>query len=433
MRRSASGRARSRTASSSSTAPRSGSRASTATSTIRTRAMSSPRSPCARDIELMKQANVNAVRTCHYPERSALVRALRRIRPLRRRRSRHRIPRHGLRPEPGQGPGLGPGPPRPGRAHGRARQEPPLGHHLVARQRGRRRRQFRASLRLAQEARSVAARPVRAGRAAVPHGHLLPDVRFDREHGQVRLDEADAAPHPVRIRPLHGQLDRQPPGLLGRDRKSRPAPGRFHLGLGRPGLRRQDRHGPVLLGLRRRLRPLRRPVGPELLLQRHRRARPDAAPRLLRGEEGLSVRQVPRRRPRSRERSRSTNRYDFIGLERFDLDWELVGRRASRCASGTVAKPAVAPRAQPRSSGCPSPASSPSRASSISSTSRSGRRAASPGLPKGHIVAAEQIALPGRRSGLPGGGIRPAAACGRGRAALHPRSQATDSPFASTV
>ena len=45
-RRSASGRARSRTASSSSTASRSGSRASTATSTIRTRAMSSPRSPC---------------------------------------------------------------------------------------------------------------------------------------------------------------------------------------------------------------------------------------------------------------------------------------------------------------------------------------------------------------------------------------------------
>ncbi len=50
--------------------------------------------------------------------------------------------------------------------------------------------------------------------------------------------------------------------------------------------------------------------------------------------------------------------------------------------------------AEASSSGCPSPASRPSPASSISSTSLSAPATPSPGLPKGHVVAAEQIALP---------------------------------------
>ena len=49
------------------------------------------------DIRLMKQFNINAVRTSPLPERPALVRAVRRVRPLRRRRGQHRVARHGLR------------------------------------------------------------------------------------------------------------------------------------------------------------------------------------------------------------------------------------------------------------------------------------------------------------------------------------------------
>jgi len=86
------------------------------------------------------------------------------------------------------------------------------------------------------------------------------------------------------------------------------------------------------------------------------------------------------------------NRYDFIGLERFDLDWELAAS-GRRVASGTVPKPAVAPHGSsiirlplPRF------APEPGREYFLNVSLRV--RQAAPGLPRGHIIAAEQLALP---------------------------------------
>ncbi len=146
-------------------------------------------------------------------------------------------------------------------------------------------------------------RPVQYERAELRAHTDIYCPMYESIEGMLKYARIEAGPaaHPVRVRPRHGQLHRQPPGLLGRHRVPRPAPGRLHLGLGRPGLRGQERQGRVLLGLRRRLRPGRRAVRPELLLQRPGRPRPDAPPRPLRGQEGLPVRQVPAGRPRRRQ------------------------------------------------------------------------------------------------------------------------------------
>ena len=120
-------------------------------------------------------------RRSHLPlsQRSALVRAVRRVRAVRDRRSQHRIARHGLRPRvAGKGPRLEEGPPGPHAADGRTRQEPSVDHHLVAGQRSGQRRQFRCHLRLDQTTRSLATGALRTGRVRGPqHRHLLSDVR----------------------------------------------------------------------------------------------------------------------------------------------------------------------------------------------------------------------------------------------------------------
>ena len=88
------------------------------------------------------------------------------------------------------------------------------------------------------------------------------------------------------------------------------------------------------------------------------------------------------------------NRYDFIGLDRFDLTWDLTAD-GQVVASGTVAKPAVAPHGSmvvqiplPRS------APAPEKEAFLNVSLRA--REASPGIPKGHVVAAEQLPFPAR-------------------------------------
>ncbi len=104
------------------------------------------------------------------------------------------------------------------------------------------------------------------------------------------------------------------------------------------------------------------------------------------------------------------NRYAFIGLDRFDLGWEVLedGRTV---ASGAVAGPAVAPGAS-RTFRLPLPpaAAAPGRERFLDLALRT--RQASPGLPERHVVAAEQLALPAaeERTGEPGPGPAAAAA-----------------------
>jgi beta-galactosidase len=95
------------------------------------------------------------------------------------------------------------------------------------------------------------------------------------------------------------------------------------------------------------------------------------------------------------------NRYDFISLDRFDLDWELSAS-GKRMASGTVARPAVAPRAA-RSFSLPLPKFQPQPGVEYFLNVSLRTRDAGPGLPKGHIVAAGQMPFPA-------GGLAPAAA-----------------------
>ena len=117
-----------------------------------------------RDIQLMKQFNINAVRTCHYPndprwydlcDQYGLYVV-----------DEANIESHGMGygdEVPGQESRLEGGPPGPDHPDGGAGQEPPLGHHLVAGQRGRRRAELRRDLRLGQGPRP--GRPVHYERA----------------------------------------------------------------------------------------------------------------------------------------------------------------------------------------------------------------------------------------------------------------------------
>ena len=86
------------------------------------------------------------------------------------------------------------------------------------------------------------------------------------------------------------------------------------------------------------------------------------------------------------------NRYDFIGLDRFDLVWELTANGKS-VASGTVPKPAVAPHGS-TTIGLPLPRfqAQPGLEYFLNLSLRA--REALPGVPKGHVVAAEQLAFP---------------------------------------
>ncbi|MGZ5554228.1 MAG: glycoside hydrolase family 2 TIM barrel-domain containing protein [Candidatus Aminicenantales bacterium] len=86
------------------------------------------------------------------------------------------------------------------------------------------------------------------------------------------------------------------------------------------------------------------------------------------------------------------NRYDFIGLDRFDIDWALAAS-GKTLASGKLRAPAVAPRgvAVVR---LPLPRFAPEAGREYFLTVSLRSRESSPGVPKGHVVASEQFLLP---------------------------------------
>ncbi len=86
------------------------------------------------------------------------------------------------------------------------------------------------------------------------------------------------------------------------------------------------------------------------------------------------------------------NRYAFLGLDRFDLGWELAAD-GKALAEGTVDRPAVAPGGS-RVVRLPLPKFHPRPGVEYFLTLSLRTREAGPGVPRGHVVAAEQLPFP---------------------------------------
>ena len=86
------------------------------------------------------------------------------------------------------------------------------------------------------------------------------------------------------------------------------------------------------------------------------------------------------------------NRYDFIGLDRFDLVWELTAD-GQLMTSGRIERPAVAPGAA-KVFRVPLPKFQPQPGAEYFLNLSLRTREAGPGAPKGHVVATEQFRLP---------------------------------------
>jgi beta-galactosidase len=86
------------------------------------------------------------------------------------------------------------------------------------------------------------------------------------------------------------------------------------------------------------------------------------------------------------------NRYDFIGLDRFDLAWELTAD-GQIMTSGRIERPAVAPGAA-KVFRVPLPKFQPQPGAEYFLNLSLRTREAGPGVPKGHVLATEQFRLP---------------------------------------
>ncbi len=175
------------------------------------------------------------------PERSVLARALRPLRPLRRRRGEHRVARVLRRavPRPGVPQRSGSSASRTWSSATRTTRASSSGRSATR----------AATARTTTRPRAGCARATRRGRCttrarsratgrrrACCHGRRLPDVRRRRVGGALGADghRRPAPADPLRVLARDGQLERRPVGLLGRVPRPRRAAGRVHLGVGRP-------------------------------------------------------------------------------------------------------------------------------------------------------------------------------------------------------
>ena len=194
-----------------------------------------------KDFELMKQHNINAIRTSHYPQQ-------RRFYELCDEYgfyvcSEANVENHGWR----------------GFANDRSCWPIVLDRELnmyertknfLARQRGRQRRELHQGVRRAAREGEDASRSLRRCRHGRQHRYHLANVPFGADPALDGQPRADQTLHKLRVFALHGQQHGRPRGSLECVLQRAPAPGRLHLGLGGPGsMDRQGRRR--LLGLRR--------------------------------------------------------------------------------------------------------------------------------------------------------------------------------------
>ena len=245
------------------------------------------------------------------PEPAPLLRVDRRVRPLRGGRAEHRVARDGLpaRGDPRRASRVAGRAPRPDRADGHPGPEPPVGDHLVARQRGRRRRELRRHLGVDPGERPLAADPLRAGRRAGRRGHRGSHVRPSLLARALRRLPVGKTLPARRVRARHGEQRGEPGRLLGGDRQRSEARRRVHLGLGGPGDPPRRRLRPAVLGLRGRHRAAGDPHRRQLPGERTGVGRPETPPARFRGQEGVPAPPDPGApRPLGADRGRESPR-----------------------------------------------------------------------------------------------------------------------------
>ena len=267
-----------------------------------------------KDIRLMKQFNVNAVRTSHYPNSPAWYDLCDRYGIYVMDEANIEVPP--LRQQPAQPPdqrsGVADGIPRPRGAHGGARQESPVGGDLVDGQRD------PATDRTPP--RPISGRRQRDPSRPVPlRGHDQPrrlatptsirsctrrPERVKRLAARASRDAAD----PLRVLARHGQLQRRPEGILGHLLLRHQRAGRLRLGLGGPGDPRCRSRASTSQYLEADVPRVRRLVGGQdrhpqrqrLQQQRPGRGRPHAASRPVRDQVRLPQSARDGGRPRGR-------------------------------------------------------------------------------------------------------------------------------------
>ncbi len=279
-------------------------------------------------------------------------------------------------------------------------------------QRSGRRRQLRERLRAGS---SSAIRRGRSSTSGPSSGRTRTStarcIRRSRTSSQVRRRRSPTRPliH-VRVRPRHGQFDRQPPGLLGRHRDPTPLQGGFIWDWVDQGLRpRRTPRAGSFWAFGGDYGPADVPARPELLLQRPRRARTGrpipASSRSRRSISSSSSRRPDPPRARSRSSTATTSS-------------ALTGS-ISAGSSRPTARPWLRARSskagrsasrRARSCGSPSPASRQSRVTEYFLNVSLRSREASPGIPKGHTLSPRNSSALPCRAATSGSAPQPAPA-----------------------
>lgn len=191
------------------------------------------RGEMVRDIREMKRLNINAVRTCHYPDTPLWYDLCDKYgftswtKPTSSRTATTTATSRKIWPA------TPPSPPHTSTVTGAWCSETTTTPRSSygARQRGRKRPQLRTLLRLDQVLRSVTPGAVRAGLLprGLQHRHRLPDVLELRPMREIPRRRSRETAYPMRIRPRHGQFAGWIQGVLGHDTSRTEISGRVYL------------------------------------------------------------------------------------------------------------------------------------------------------------------------------------------------------------
>ena len=195
----------------------------------------------------------------------------------------------------------------------------------------------------------------------------------------------------MRVRPFHGQLHGQPPGLLGRHRAHDQLQGAFIWDWVDQGFAAKNAKGEPFWAFGGDYGPADVPSDQNFCCNGI--VGPDRTPHPAYFEVKKVYQYVKfAAADLASGRIELKNRYDFIPLDRFDLVWELAAD-GKLMTSGKIERPAVAPRTA-KVFRIPLPKFQPQPGVEYFLNVSLRARADWAGVPKGHVVAAEQLPFP---------------------------------------